>query len=138
MVNSYVFCRHSFALELQALPYCHTIQCWFLGCWFLILWFHDFCFYGFMVSWLYGLLALWCYGFMVSWFYGFMVWWFCGCVVLWFYGFMVLWFRGFKNFPNYDFMFFDRYWSHIQDFRDSIRRIVGFCRRPSFRKLSNC
>ena len=66
-------------------------------------------------------------------------------LVFWFLGF---WFRGFtrsfmfsKNIcyilPNFHFMFFDRYYSHIQYFQDFIKRIVGFCRRPPFRTLSN-
>ena len=37
---------------------------------------------------------------------------------------------------NFNFMFFDWYWSHIQDFQDFIQRIVGMFRRPSVRKLT--
>ena len=37
--------------------------------------------------------------------------------------------------PICHFMFFDRYWSHIQDLQDFNRRIVGVFRRPSFRKF---
>ena len=38
--------------------------------------------------------------------------------------------------PNFHFMFLDRYWSHIENFGDLIRRISGKPRCPSFRKLS--
>ena len=42
--------------------------------------------------------------------------------------------------PYYQIPFhiFLRYWSHIQDFQDFIRRVVGICRRPSFPKCPKC
>ena len=55
-------------------------------------------------------------------------------MLLWFYSFRVSWF---KKSPNVNFIFSGSYWSHIQDFQDFIKRIVGFVRRPSFPKLTN-
>ena len=62
--------------------------------------------------------------------------------------FLVFRFLGFQNIlyfqmilfyilPNCHFTLFDRYWSHIQYFRDVIRRIFIMFRHPSFRKVSN-
>ena len=39
--------------------------------------------------------------------------------------------------PKSHFMFSSIYWSHIQDFQDFIRRVVGIIRRPSFAKCSS-
>ena len=71
-----------------------------------------------------------CIGWRTSllWIYGFMA--------LWFYGLMALCFLGFKNLSNFHFMFSGRYWSHIEDFQDFVRRIFIMFRRPSFAKLS--
>ena len=91
------------------------------------------CVYGFVILWFCGCMVLRFYDFMVSWFRGFMV---CGFVVLWLSGFMVYGFM-LSKISNFHFMFSGRYRSHIQDFQDFIRRSVGICRRPSFRKLSN-
>ena len=80
-----------------------------------------------------------------------------GVVVLWFIGFRFLVFCGFKlskfigskvwknrkfqlffvkyigsRLPNFHLIFSRRCWSLIRDVQDSIRRIVGICRRPSF------
>ena len=70
----------------------------------------------------------------VSWLLGF---WFLGFKDSWFLGCRVSWFLGFKDSkilqrylkifgPYYQFSisYFDRYWSHIQDFQDFIKRIV--------------
>ena len=39
--------------------------------------------------------------------------------------------------PNFDFTLSGRYWSHIADIQDFIRRIVAICWCPSFLKFSN-
>ena len=90
-------------------------------------------------------------GFLVSWFS------FFGCLV---FGFLVSRIRDFlvseflsflfpkiqKSFNVFErylahitklpFHVFDWYWSHIQDIQDLLKRIVGGCRCPSFRKFS--
>ena len=82
---------------------------------------------------------------LVSWFLGlcFLVSWFLGFQVSWFLGFLVSNFQGFKDstIPYYQISiscFFERYWSHLQDFQDSITRIVGICRRQSFSNFPSC
>ena len=86
-------------------------------------WFRGFLVFGFLVSWFQSVLVSW--SLFVSKILGFVV-----SKIL---GFLV---SDFKDLPNFHFMFPGRYWSHIQDFRDLIKRIVGFVRRPSLRKLS--
>ena len=68
-------------------------------------------------------------GFLVS-FLGFKVWSF---MVSCFFGFLVSKFQGFTK---THFLFFFRYWSHIRDFQDFLRRIGVFVWRPPSRKLS--
>ena len=93
---------------------------------------------GFLVSWL-----------LASWFIGFLVCWFLGFLVSWFLGFRGSWFLGFKIqksfnvskdilsiLPNVHFMFFDRYWSHIQHLQDFIKRIFIIFWCQSFPKLT--
>ena len=43
-----------------------------------------------------------------------------------------------QNFEDNHVMFFDRYWSHIQDFQELIRRILMMFRSLSFPKFSIC
>ena len=91
--------------------------------------------------------------FKVSWFLGFLVvaflvwgvlgFWFLGLKVYWFIGFSVS--NSFNVFWNYlvhntkfRFHVFYSYWTHNRDFQDSIKRIFGICRCPSFRKSTTC
>ena len=87
-------------------------------------------------------LGFW-FCFSVSWFLSS---WFQGFVISWFQSFLVSCFQRFKKtfnvFERYlahitklPFHVFDWYWSHIQDMQDFLKRIVGSCRCPSFRKM---
>ena len=60
-----------------------------------------------------------------------------GDSLTWKYWFLGFWFIGFKDLPNFHSMFSGRYWSHIQDFPEFIKRIVGSLRCPSFPNVSN-
>ena len=97
------------------------------------------------VYWLIGFLVLGFVGFLVSWFLGFCFLvdlWLPGFTVSWHIGFKVVWFLAFEIskfqrftdpiFSTFHFMVFNRYWSHIKDFEDVSRRIVGMFRLPSF------
>ena len=83
----------------------------------------------FCFSWFLGFLVSWFLGFLVSWF---LVSWFLLFLVSWFRSFLVPWFQRFKGLPNCHFMFSGRYWSHIQDYQDFIRRVDGSSRHLSF------
>ena len=46
-------------------------------------------------------------------------------------GFEMFWFQSFEDLPNFQFMISGRYWSHVQDFQNCLRRISMICRcRP--------
>ena len=62
-------------------------------------------------------------------FLGFLVY---GLLVSWFWIFLASKFQGFKDLSSFHFMLFERYWSHIQDFQEFIRRCVGMIWRPPF------
>ena len=72
-------------------------------------------------------------------FLGFLVSKFLGFKVYWFLGYKVSKFQRFNDpiLPKHHVIFFDRYRSHIQDFQDFIRRIVGIFRRPPFRTFAS-
>ena len=70
-----------------------------------------------MVLWFYGLMVFW------LWYYAIMVLWYSGILVLWLYGVVVSWFQ---KLPNCHFVFFDRYGSHIQDFKILLRGFASF------------
>ena len=113
------------------------LVCWLQG--FMVSWFLGFLVFNFLVSWFLGFLVSWC---LVSWFLGLWVSWFLFFLVSWFLGswfrrFWVSWFQCFRDLPNSNCMLFNKYWSHIQDFRDLIKRIFIIVRRPSFPKLTN-
>ena len=77
---------------------------------------------GFLVSWF--LVSLF-QGLLVSWFLSFLVYYFLAVLVSWFLGF---WFIGFvvskfQRFVKLSLHVFDKYWSHIQEFQEFIRRI---------------
>ncbi len=87
-----------------------------------------------------GFLVSKCLGFLFCWFLGFK---FHGYLASKLLGFKVSWFQSFlvskfEDLPNFHFMFSGRYWSHIQDFQEFVRRIVGICRSPSFPTFSKC
>ena len=105
----------------ESLTWTSSSVSWFLGHGFL----------GFLISWSIGLLVCLFVFWGGSWFVGFLI--------CWLLGFKVSWFQSFKindpKLPEFHFMFFDRAWSHIQDFQYFIRRIVGIYRRhPPFSK----
>ena len=106
---------------------------WFLGS--LVSWFP-----GFLVSWFLGFLGSWCQRFLASWFQSFLASKFLGFLVSKFLGFEISQLQRFNDpiLPNCPFMSFDSYCSHIQDFQDASRRIVGIVRRLSFLTLSIC
>ena len=117
------------------------------GCWgfpymnkligFLISCFFGFLVYGFLVSTFLGFLVSNLLGFLVSWFQSFLVSWILGFLVSKFLGLLVPTCQSSKDLPDAHSIFSRRYWSHIQDLQDFIRRIFGIVRRPSFPIFSN-
>ena len=82
---------------------------------------------------------------LVSRFPGFLVSWFRSFLDSWLQSFKVSKLLRFENIycvlgnihsilPNFEFMFVDRHWSHIQNFEEFIKRILGIDRSPSLPK----
>ena len=94
-----------------------------------------------------GVLLSWCFALFVSWFLGYKVSWFQSLLVSWFQNSEVSKFQSSNvsklhyvlleyigpELPKFHFMFFELYWSHLQDY---FRRVVGMFRRPSFQNRS--
>ena len=131
-----------FPIEFLDVPFRNLLEkvSWFLGClvcWCLVSGFLDLGvsrFLGFFVSWFLGFKVSWFSGLLVSKSFGFIVYWFQSVFVSCL-SFLVSKIIGSKvsMIPYYQsywialpcFMFSGRYWSHIQDFQECIRRIVG-------------
>ena len=90
-----------------------------------VYWFRGFFVCGFLVSWILGLLV---FRFLVSKIIGFLV--------PWFQRFLAFLFQCFKDLHKIHFMF-DRYLSHIQDFRDFIKRVSQFVGARLFKQCQN-
>ena len=96
---------------------------------FLIYWFIGFLVLGFLVSGFLGFLVSWFQGLLVSWLLGFKDYWFIGFLVSWIQKKSLVFLTDiWPILPICHFMFFDRYWFHIQDFQDLRRRIFIICR----------
>ena len=75
-----------------------------------------------------------------SWFLSFLVSWFDGFGVSRFLGFKISTFQRFNDsiLPSCHFMLFDRYWSHIQDFKILFNGPSGFYGARLFQNWQNC